>query len=81
MTGAISRPPAVRSRVRDPSASASAAPPTAGRSAVPVETASPLSPSAQALAGAALAPATVRAYRGALAALDRWLAEQGRARR
>ena len=74
MTGAISRPPAVRSRGRDPSARASA-----GASAVPVKAASPLSPSAQALAGAALAPATVRAYRAALAALDRWFAEQDRA--
>ena len=44
-----------------------------------MEPAPPLSPSAQALAGAALAPATVRAYRAALAALDRWLTEQGRA--
>ena len=64
------RPPSVRSRVRQPSA---------GASIVPAKPAPPLSPSAQALAGAALAPATVRAYRGALDALDRWLAEQGRA--
>ena len=69
MTGAAIRPPSVRSGVRDLSA---------GASAIPVEPAPPLSPSAQALAGAALAPATVRAYRAALAALDRWLAEQGR---
>ena len=63
-------PPSVHSRARDLSASASGA---------PVEASPPLSPSAKALAGAALAPATVRAYRSALAALDRWLAEQGRA--
>lgn len=38
-----------------------------------------LSASARALAGAALAPATIRAYRAALAGLDAWLAERGRA--
>ena len=48
-------------------------------SAGQVESSPALSPSAQVLAGAALAPATVRAYRAALAGLDRWLAEQGRA--
>ena len=63
-------PPSVHPRARDLSANASGA---------PVEVSPPLSPSAQALAGAALAPATVRAYRSALAALDRWLAEHGRA--
>ena len=57
-----------RRRVRDLSARASADP----VGTVP-------SPSAQALLGAALAPAAVlRAYSAALAALDRWLADQGR---
>ena len=64
------RPPSVRSRVRQPSA---------GASIVPAKPAQALSPSAQALAGAALAPATVRAYRAALAALDHWLAALDRA--
>ena len=68
MPNATIQPPAVRQRVRNLSGSASAVP-----------TEAVLSPSAQTLAGAALAPATVRAYRGALAALDRWLAEHGRA--
>ena len=65
------RPPSVRSRARHLSAGASAV--------VPAEPSPPLSPSAQTLAGAALAPASIRAYRTALAALDQWLAEQGRA--
>ena len=44
-----------------------------------VDTVAPaLSASAQALAGAALSPRTIRAYRVALAGLDAWLAEAGR---
>ena len=41
-------------------------------------TAAPISEAAARLAGAALSPRTVRAYRLALAALDSWLAETGR---
>lgn len=41
-------------------------------------TASPLSAAAERLAGAALAPRTIRAYRVSLAVLDAWLAANGR---
>lgn len=58
----------------------------ANRSLPSVETASPaalalpaLSDGARKLAGAALAPRTVRLYSDALAALDTWLASEGRA--
>ena len=59
------QPPSLRPRVRKPSAGQVQASPA-------------LSPSAQALAGAALAPATIRAYRAAINALGCWLAAQGR---
>ena len=48
-------------------------------SGAPAEPARPLSEAAAKLAGAALAPATIRNYRAALAGLDSWLAEHGRA--
>ena len=65
MPAATIQPPSVRPRVRELSAGQ-------------VEASPALSPSAQALAGAALAPATIRAYRAAIDALDCWLAAQGR---
>ena len=74
MPGTANQLPVVHRRVRDLPSTVSADAAGAGVEASPA-----LSPSAQALAGAALAPATIRAYRAALAALDRWLAEQGRA--
>ena len=72
--GAANQLPTVHRRVRDLSSTVSVDATDAGAEASPA-----LSPSAQTLAGAVLAPATIRAYRAALTALDRWLAEHGRA--
>ena len=55
------------------------APEIAGFAGVPsASPASPLSDAAARLAGSALAPRTVLAYRASLAALDTWLADHGR---
>ena len=52
---------------------------SASSAGCPAETALTPSEAAQRLAGAALAPATIRAYRAALAGLETWLSQRGRA--